>query len=285
MGSINSAARWAFAPSATDPKHLKYPHAIFSCLLGFISTILLSGKIQQLLEAKYPNLKEGLPQWASEKALPLLVVYLALMMLVRIKQNGSTSLYEMLWACNLAIVMMICGIIRNSALTVGASLVIISIDQCLWYVDIIGYLLTKKFPVGVAKYLTWPTTTKLRMLTSTHHLWFIPLLISIVKGTKQLTHQAYFFSFAMTLFQSILGRVLVPRYIKQKKGEDIYMNINLAYELWKDVEIKFLAAFDQAPGYKAVPFSNLCWNSGNYIFFLILKLILFILRTVSPNNQ
>ncbi|KAL4494093.1 hypothetical protein ABPG72_016049 [Tetrahymena utriculariae] len=285
MGSINTVARWAFVPSPTDPKHLKYPHAIFSCFLGFVSTILLSGKIQQLIEDKYPHLKEGLPKWAGDKALPVLVAYLVLMMIVRIKQNGSTSIYEMLWACNLAIVMMICGILSNSALTVGASLVIISIDQCLWYVDILGYLLAKKFPVGVAKYLTWPTTTKLRMLTSTHHLWFIPLLISILKGSKQLTHQAYFFSFAMTLFQSILGRVLVPRYIKQKKGEDIYMNINLAYELWKDVKIKLLASFDQAPGYKAVPFSNFCWNSGNYIFFLILKLILLIIRTISPNNQ
>lgn len=30
--------------------------------------------------------------------------------------------------------------------------------------------------VGVAKYLTWPTTTWARRATSTHHLWFLPLV-------------------------------------------------------------------------------------------------------------
>lgn len=68
--------------------------------------------------------------------------------------------------------------------------------------------------------------------------------------------------------------MLAPRYIKQKGKEDIYMNINLAYELWKDVKIKALTRYDHAPGYKAVPFGNLMWNIGNYFFFILLKAIL-----------
>jgi hypothetical protein len=44
------------------------------------------------------------------------------------------------------------------------------------YVDVLGFLLTlgRKFPLGVAKYVTWPETSWARRLTSTHHLWFIP---------------------------------------------------------------------------------------------------------------
>ena len=57
----------------------------------------------------------------------------------------------------------------------------ISVDQVLWYVDLIGYVFTKKFVIGVAKYITWPETTKLRLMTSSHHLWFIPLLIITIK--------------------------------------------------------------------------------------------------------
>ena len=30
-------------------------------------------------------------------------------------------------------------------------MLMISVDQVLWYVDILGYLATKKFPIGVAK--------------------------------------------------------------------------------------------------------------------------------------
>ncbi len=52
------------------------------------------------------------------------------------------------------------------------------------------------------------------------------------------------------------------------------MNINLSYELWKDVNIGILSKFDHAPGYQAVPFSNFVWNAGNYVFFHILKFLL-----------
>lgn len=56
--------------------------------------------------------------------------------------------------------------------------------------------------------------------------------------------------------------------------EDLYMNINLAYELWKDIKIKSLARYDNAAWYKVMPFSNAMWNSGNYFFFILLKMLL-----------
>jgi len=87
--------------------------------------------------------------------LPFVTVYFGVMLLVRVKQTGSTSFYDFLWACNLAIIMMLFGIIRDSPVTIGASLVIVSIDQCLWYIDLIGFAITRKFPIGVAKYLSW----------------------------------------------------------------------------------------------------------------------------------
>lgn len=48
------------------------------------------------------------------------------------------------------------------------------------YVDVLGFFLTpgRKFPIGVAKYITWPETSWARRLTSTHHLWFIPVCLA-----------------------------------------------------------------------------------------------------------
>lgn len=45
----------------------------------------------------------------------------------------------------------------------------------------LGFLLTlgRKFPVGVAKYLTWPETSWARRITSTHHMWFIPYCLAL----------------------------------------------------------------------------------------------------------
>lgn len=276
------AITWAFVPSPTDPKHHGYPHAAFAFIVAVVSTICLSAILASWFEGAYPDLADPLvnsfPAWAESKAVPLLFGYMLLMMATRVKQNGAISLYEMVWACNQAIIMMICGILKKSPIIIGASMVMISIDQCLWYLDIIGFALFRKFPVGVAQYITWPSTTKLRLMTSTHHIWFIPLLIAVLKDTTQLSHPTFFMSFIMTLFQSILGRVLAPRYIKKKGCSDIYMNINLAYELWKDVKIKALSRYDNASGYKAVPFGNLVWNAGNYIFFLLLQLIMHFTR-------
>jgi len=40
----------------------------------------------------------------------------------------------------------------------------------------VGLAIILRLQVGVAKYLTWPTTTWARRATSTHHLWFLPFV-------------------------------------------------------------------------------------------------------------
>ena len=45
------------------------------------------------------------------------------------------------------------------------------------YIDIGVFLVKGKFPVGVAKYIIWPETSKLRLLTTFHHLWFLPVCL------------------------------------------------------------------------------------------------------------
>ncbi len=50
----------------------------------------------------------------------------------------------------------------------------------LWYVDVLGYLLAGKFPIGVAAFLAWPETKLVKKLTTTHHLWFIPLAFFMI---------------------------------------------------------------------------------------------------------
>lgn len=206
MSFLKEFITWAFVPSPQNKKHLTLPHSIFSLILTVASTIYLSDTLSSLFETYFPSTNEqdqhvySFPAWGRSFAVPFLTAYLFIMALTRFSQNGSMALYEMIWACNQAIIMMISGILRGNALTVGASMVMISIDQCLWYIDILGFILIRKFPVGVAKYITWPTTTKIRLLTSTHHLWFIPMLMALLINTPQLTHSAYFMSFIMTLF-------------------------------------------------------------------------------------
>lgn len=36
------------------------------------------------------------------------------------------------------------------------SIVVVSIDQLLWYIDLTFYVVKGKFVIGVAKYIVWP---------------------------------------------------------------------------------------------------------------------------------
>ncbi len=54
----------------------------------------------------------------------------------------------------------------------------------LWYIDVIGYVFVKKFIIGVAAFLKWPATPLIKKLTTSHHVWFIPLALAILKVNK-----------------------------------------------------------------------------------------------------
>lgn len=57
-------------------------------------------------------------------------------------------------------------------------MVTVSGDQLLWYIDVVSLLLTRKFAVGVVKYLTYPENRSFsKQFFATHHLWFLPLCL------------------------------------------------------------------------------------------------------------
>jgi hypothetical protein len=78
------------------------------------------------------------------------------MMTSRYIENGSVAIYEFLWACNQALLLGAVAMIVQDSHLLRASIVIVSIDQLLWYVDLIGYVIKGKFIIGVAKYIIWP---------------------------------------------------------------------------------------------------------------------------------
>jgi hypothetical protein len=74
----------------------------------------------------------------------------------RFAENGSVAIYEFLWACNQALLVGAFAMVVQDSHLLRASIVLVSVDQLLWYVDIVGYLFKRKFIIGVAKYIIWP---------------------------------------------------------------------------------------------------------------------------------
>lgn len=129
----------------------------------------------------------------------------------------------------------------------------------------------RAFPVGVAKYLTWPQTSWVTKVTCTHHIWTIPCL---VLGSGELPFSAYAMSIFIVTSHVVLSHWLTPCRIpinRKKVGiernsvghvmragkcggfsltdkdEVKYLNINLSHELWPDLTFKWLEFGRNAP--------------------------------------
>ena len=171
-------------------------------------------------------------------------------------------LYELTWCCNFTLVMgciTFCGgnstswLFRRRPLVATACCVAVSIDQILWYVDLIVWLTTGKFAVGVIKYLTWKQTLWIDRITCTHHLWCIPLIL--YGANTPLDFNSVKLSAFIVIINVLLSRWLTPHCIqiqggtktKTKDGEYKkdpkhyrYLNVNLSHELWQDIKLPFL---------------------------------------------
>ena len=145
-----------------------------------------------------------------------------------------------------------------------------------------GFIIRRKFIIGVAKYIIWPETSKLRLATTFHHLWFMPLCLWEISPSipySGFNRDVYLYACLLCLGLALIGRISTPKEItisKKIKEDDkivtktIYMNINLSWELWKDLKIGVLEyLYRVVPPQFVVLVLSFFWNIGNFVGFLI----------------
>ena len=215
-------------------------------------------------------------------------------------------LYEFNWLCNSTLVMSCISygtwnntnqywLFRRRPLIATSCCVAVSIDQILWYVDLVVWSITGRFPFGVIKYLTWKQTLWIDRFTCTHHLWTIPLLL-YGGANNPITWKSFYLSVYIVTCHVMLSRWLTPHVIQcygtttmtsritdnndcSDRGEKgnlgtmdpnyyRYLNVNLSHELWKDITIPFLQISKDNP----TPFKYFIrlltrWNLFNALVF------------------
>lgn len=208
-----------------------------------------------------------------------LFIYTAILFIARYissyhagRLRHHSVLYELTWLCNSTLVMSCISygawgidhwIFRRRPLIATSCSVAVSIDQILWYVDLIVWSVTGKFPFGVTKYLAWKQTLWIDRFTCTHHLWTIPLLFYGENGP--ITWKSFQLSVYIVTCHVMLSRWLTPHVIqcgttmtatKTSNGSNgksengivkdtdpnhyRYLNVNLSHELWRDIKLPFL---------------------------------------------
>ena len=206
----------------------------------------------------------------------------------RLRQHAV--MYELTWLCNSTLLMGSIAFggfdngettnwfLKRRPLVATACCIGVSIDQVLWYVDLVGYLALGKFPVGVMKYLTWQQTLWIDRLTCTHHLWTIPFFI--YASNDQLGFNSFQLSVCIVTIKVCVSRWLTPHCIQIiKDDEDAkgakfdphryrYLNINLCHELWRDITFRFLQiSHDKPSGWVYLWRLLWRWHLFNYLVF------------------
>ena len=212
--------------------------ALLSFLLHSLITILVSIACHDLLFTPPSPTPPTDNQQSLSSFLLLYATFTAISRYIASKNKpppaAVATIYELCWACNSALVLSSISFLTSRPDLAVAAGVAVSIDQILWYVDIIGYYVypRKKFIIGVCTYLTWKTTSWTRIITSTHHLWTMPLIIFGVDGNVG----GWGFR-QLALSHVIVGvHVLCSRWLTPNAIGGIYLNINLGYDLWLDIK-------------------------------------------------
>eukprot|EP00923_Selenidium_pygospionis_P022153 GHVN01038320.1.p1 GENE.GHVN01038320.1~~GHVN01038320.1.p1 ORF type:complete len:311 (+),score=1.53 GHVN01038320.1:47-979(+) len=283
---------WLYSPTSSNPKHKQWAHPMtVVMLISFITLAIMRLAHSFVLASLDEKVVQGYEEfnwngaiWSERVALSLMA-YLATMLISRAVSLGPIHVYDGAWACNLAILAACDALFRHNRELLVAAAFMISIDQTLWYLDVICYLMRGKFLLGVAQYLTWPETSMVKKFTSTHHLWFLPLCLGLA-GPSRSDLRWFLPGLIANLSTSVepsehhqqgalvkeglrLRHQKIPEEIPAKAG-CYYLNCNLSYACWKDVKwgSRILNKFDHHK-YIYVPYQVSLWNIGNAVSYII----------------
>jgi len=170
---------WLSHAGPTHPKHRGWVHPVAVLLVHYFLAFFISLQLHDRLvdfyytyyHAEFPLCHVDTTLQARRNAAAVwLVFYGTAIFIWRLffrPEPGQTKpglawpiLYEYCWLCNVSLWMGAWALYTGRPILASALCVTVGIDQLLWYVDLAGYALTGKFPVGVAKYLTWPQNAK-----------------------------------------------------------------------------------------------------------------------------
>eukprot|EP01126_Amoeba_proteus_P059643 TRINITY_DN7805_c0_g2_i1.p1 TRINITY_DN7805_c0_g2~~TRINITY_DN7805_c0_g2_i1.p1 ORF type:complete len:240 (-),score=26.08 TRINITY_DN7805_c0_g2_i1:179-898(-) len=202
----------------------------------------------------------------------LLLFYFICLTMFRYSVRGCVGLYELLWACNIAIVVGAYGMLTYQKDIVACSISMVSLAHLLWIVDASCYLLFNFFPVGAAKYLADPSQTVFEVFFTLHHVWFIPMSMSVLYKNGPLGLRGLGLSVVVSIILGLVSRLTTPLQA-EFAGTVKYVNINMSHEMWRDVPHRLFHLFDDYPPIVYLPFAILLLNVGNCICFVVWKIL------------
>jgi len=139
---------WCFVPHRDHVKHKTWRHPTFCMILMLSLAVSVCTLLSNYFESQVgyqhiPIQYETRVKWAS-----FLGIYFAILFLTRYSIEckypfspiclisiASKTIYDMMWGCNVCILLSIYGLLMDKPLILGACLITISCDQVLFYMN------------------------------------------------------------------------------------------------------------------------------------------------------
>ncbi|RMX64741.1 hypothetical protein DD238_004556 [Peronospora effusa] len=205
-------------------------------------------------------------------------LYTIMLVVSRFYEHGTYVLYEMLWGCNVSLVLVVMALSLSNTFLVGVTMVMVSGDHLLWYIDTLSFILTGKFITGAMKYFSCPENRSFsKTVFATHHLWFLPVCFYITTPHGGMHSSSYMGSCILSFFLASYCRAFTPFEVRIPGSENVlHLNVNGGYAFWKDIDIPLLHLLDHHHPALYLPFlvivGNLVANGFPHILILGISL-------------
>ena len=128
FSKLFSMWEWCFVPGEQDSKHLGWKHPVFALFLMAWVCYAATTEAAKVYRKINPELKNlSLPPYAK-KAGAALLVYVLAMLISRMREDKSKTLYDMTWACNITLLLSVYALLKNKPLLLAGALLPITLD-------------------------------------------------------------------------------------------------------------------------------------------------------------
>ncbi|CAI5716375.1 hypothetical protein KXD40_003172 [Peronospora effusa] len=249
------------------------PRVLAIVVFGLVAVSLLALQLNNFFAADDQNESFSFP-----KVKVFIGLYTIMLVVSRFYEHGTYVLYEMLWGCNVSLVLVVMALSLSNTFLVGVTMVMVSGDHLLWYIDTLSFILTGKFITGAMKYFSCPENRSFsKTVFATHHLWFLPVCFYITTPHGGMHSSSYMGSCILSFFLASYCRAFTPFEVRIPGSENVlHLNVNGGYAFWKDIDIPLLHLLDHHHPALYLPFlvivGNLVANGFPHILILGISL-------------
>lgn len=141
-----------------------------------------------------------------------LLAYWLLLIIQRGIVHGKIGFCDAFWICNMMLPFCAAGCLLHMPLLLSTAVVVLLFEHATWYIDVISRLLCGCWPIGSARYLTDSTNKWSDFVTTSHHVWFMPLILTCLYQSSPVPFSLAAFALNALVYALLvlLSRLFVP---------------------------------------------------------------------------